>query len=176
MKSSLKKSFQISRLNNIFLKKKFLGFFFLHSINVKKRIQLKSFFENLGFQITFFNNKIFEKAITTSSFQYTNLIPISKGSNLLITPIENKSLDVKNLQNLFFLLKKEKSLFFLGGMYENSLVNSSFVDTLLLLEDNTITLSKIYSHIMKPSIQLSALLSEIPKQTSFLIQKNIENK
>ena len=67
------------------------------------------------------------------------------------------------------MLKKEKSLFFLGGMYENSLVNSSFVDTLLLLEDNTITLSKIYSHIMKPSIQLSALLSEIPKQTSFLI-------
>jgi len=176
MKSSLKKSFQISQLTNILLEKKFLGFFFLHSINVKKRIQLKSFFENLGFQIKFFNNKIFEKTVTTNSVKHTNLISISKGSNLLISPIENTSLNIKNLQNLFLSVKKEKSLFFLGGMYENSLVNFSFIDTLLRLEDNTSTLNKIYNHTAEPSIRLSLLLNEIPKQTSFLIQKNIENK
>ena len=175
MKSSLKKSFQISQLNNIFLKKKFIGFFFLHSINVKKRIQLKVFFENLGFQIKFFNNKIFEKAITTNLTQYTNLIPISKGFNLLITPIENKSLEIKNLQNLFFLLKKEKSIFFLGGLYENFLINSTFIDTLLLLEEKNIIFSKIYNTIIGSSVQLSKLIIEVPKQTNFLIKKN-ENK
>jgi ribosomal protein L10 len=167
MKTFLKKKFQISRLKNLFETKQFIGIFFLNSLTSEQRIRLKRLITPLGFEIEILNNSLFQKVIKSFFPQYLHFSSLAQGFNLVLTPIKNESVNPIELKELFTLLKKEKKVIFLGGIYDKKLINVTFQDEIVKL--NSTVFIELAQTIGQSTSGISKLLSSLPVKTLHLI-------
>ena len=174
MKTSLKKNFQIKILEKYLKNKQFIGFYNLNKINALKYLELKSIFKKYGFKIQIVNNKFLKKTINLSFPKYQYLKNIPQGFSLLVIPNIEDQIDIINLRNLFKNIKKDKNLLFLGGIFEGSLINSSFVFNILNLKDPLIIYSEIIQSIDYPLTFVYRINQNIFSSTLSLLEKKLK--
>jgi ribosomal protein L10 len=174
MNSSLnsKKNFQIHKIKNHLQTKDFIGLYNLNVIDVSKRIDLKSIFSKSGFKIQVVNNRLFKKAIDLHFSEYKNLAPLSQGFLLLVTPDTDSKTDPIKLKELFLdLRKKEKTLFFLGGIFNKTLINDNFVQQVSTIKTQSEIFSEIIYFLEKPGTEITNHLNSIQTGLTCLIDK-----
>ena len=169
MKSSLnsKKNFKIQKVREYLSTKDFVGLYNLNSLNVSKRLELKNTFKQYGFHIQVINNSLFEKTISLYFKEYENIIPLSQGFLLMVVPIQDEKVDLVELKKLFIALRKEgKTLFFLGGVFNKTLINDTFAAELMKVKTRLEIFSEIVGMLERPS---SSIISNITIPQSELL-------
>jgi len=157
-KSKLKKKIESNNLDNLIKKCHFIGFFCMQNIAVNDKIQLKKTLYKEGFKYTLIKNTAIFKSLFKS-------IPKMKGivsGSLAICYSDNENLQSVNftsLKEIFSIIKKEKNIFFLGGFFEGSLVNTLF-------EKKVCTLSNIKLVNIEYISLIQGILTNITRTTS----------
>jgi len=178
-KSNLKKKIESNNLENLIKRCHFIGFFCIQNIAVNEKIQLKKNLNKQGFKYTLIKNTALFKSLFNS-------IPILKGivsGSLALcysvnccnnpTKISNK-LNFSSLNEVFSIIKKEKNIFFLGGFYEGSLVNTLFevkISKLKNLESINIEYISLIQNILT---NLTRITSKSKNQLSLLLNNKTE--
>ena len=176
MKTSLKKNFQIKTLKTYLENKQYLGLYNLNKINVLKYLELKSTFRKYGFKIQIVNNKVLKKTIDLSFPKYLHLQNLPQGFSLLVVPVTNSKVDIISLRDLFKIIKKEKDILFLGGLFEGSLINTSFVSDILNLKDPLTIYLEILQSISYPSTSISITSQNIVISTLLCLEEKATEK
>jgi ribosomal protein L10 len=160
-KSKLKKKIDSDNLKNLREKSKFIGFFCTQNINVTEKIQLKKELKKQGFNFTLVKtNTIFN----TFFKSLPHMKGLLSGSLAICYNEENKgSFNFSKLKEIFLIIKKQKNIFFLGGFFENSCINSLFELKISKLKD-------IKSLQLEQMFLIQNILEKVVKTTS--ISKN----
>ena len=172
MKPSLKKNFRIKQLKKILDEKNFFGIYNVTSLDVSKRLELKALFSSLGFDIKVLNNKLLEKNLVQYFNKYQHFTSVAQGFSFLVVPNNSiKKASLEDLKKLFSVLKREKNISFLGAIFNETLVNSTFVNTVLNLKARTTIFSELVGLISSPSTNLCSIIERTSSQTVFILEK-----
>jgi ribosomal protein L10 len=122
-KNNLKKRIESNILKKIMKKCNFVGFFCMQNMSVIDKINLKKTLKNEGFEYILIKNTAIFKSFCSFMPKMKGVI---SGSLAICYNTEEKfnNISLISLKEIFSTVKKEKSIFFLGGIYQNSLVNS----------------------------------------------------
>ena len=119
-----KKKFQLKLLKNLLESKSFLSVLSVNSFTVNEKIDLKIHLTKLGFNFKVLKNGLFIKVLEKDFPQYKNMGPLSQGFSIIIYSIDgSETVDFAKLKGLAKFLKTESNLLFLGGLYDNKLIN-----------------------------------------------------
>lgn len=175
MKPSLKKKFRIKQFKKALNEKNFFGIYNATSLNMIRRLQLKVLFSSLGFDIKILNNKLLEKSLTQDFNKYQHFKPVIQGFSFLVIPKDNtKKVSLEDLKKLFLILKGEKNISFLGAIFNENLVNSTFVNIVLNLKDRTTIFSELVNLINFPSANLCLTFEKTSNQTIFILEEKVK--
>lgn len=156
-----KKDFQIKFLTNLIASNPFLGFISINNFDVKGKINLKNKLNKIGFDFRVLKNKLFITVINQNFSQYKNLESLPQGFSIVIYPIQ-KDFKFSNLQDLSKFLQKNSNLLFLGGFYNNELINKFFLERILKLKSSTEVFGELISIINRSQFSIMNSLKQAP--------------
>jgi ribosomal protein L10 len=174
-KSSLKKQIESNILGSLILNCHFIGFFCIQNMSVIEKIQLKKKLNEQGFKYILIKNTAFYNSFIRS-MEFPSIDHIAFGS-LAVFYSENydyKGVNFISLKNVFAIFKREKNIYFIGGIYEGSFINCLFEKKLSSLKNLKIisieyisliqsSLTNIIQTTARPKNQLSSLLNRNSK-------------
>jgi hypothetical protein len=151
---------------------------FLNEIKLRKSFKfilykLKSSDDNLFIDY----DKTFEYFYYQKLFyELEHLKNLPQGFSLLVVPVTNSKVDIISLRDLFKIIKKEKDILFLGGLFEGSLINTSFVSDILNLKDPLTIYLEILQSISYPSTSISITSQNIVISTLLCLEEKATEK
>jgi ribosomal protein L10 len=166
-----KKQFQLKLLSKILAENNFFAFLSVNSFTVKNKIELKHQLNKFGFDFKVLKNGLLVKAIQIEFPQYINMVPLSQGFSIIIYSVDNsKGIDFLKLKDLALLLKNQSNLLFLGGLYDNKIINKAFLKSTLLVKSSVEIYSDLISTINQSQFSLINSLQKVPGNLVHCIQ------
>jgi len=171
-KSKLKKKLESNNLENLIKRCRFIGFFCVQNLAVADKIQLNKNLNKQGFKYTLIKNTALFKSLFNSIPKMKGVVSGSLAICYNINELSLKeptTLDFKALKEVFSIIKKEKNIFFLGGFFDGSLVNSLFeikVCTLKTLESVNIEYISLIQNILT---NVTRIISKSKNQLSLIL-------
>jgi ribosomal protein L10 len=145
--------------------------FFMLSVThltVLEKLQLKLDLKEMGYDFIVLKNKVFIKQLKLNYPKFLNIIPLVQGSCIIVYPtlsVDSKvPNDYEGIKSLGKYLEKKVSYLFLGGFFDNKLINKDFLKEVLNLK----SLDAIYQDIIN--------LLNHPKQNLYNIIQSPSNK
>ena len=158
-----KKDFHLNSFINLLETKPFLGFLSVNNFKVQDKINLKIQLNKIGFDFKVLKNVLFINALETKFPKYIHIEALSQGFSIVIFPLIDKTnFEFLSLKDLAIILKKDKNLLFLGGLYEDKLVNNTFLKEILLLKSPTEIYSDLIGIIKHSQISLLNSFKTVP--------------
>ena len=158
-----KKKFQLKLLKDILESNSFLSFLSVNSFTVNEKINLKIQLAKLGFKFKVLKNGLFIKVLEENFPQYKNMEPLSQGFSIIIYSTDNSEpVDFAKLKSLAKFLKTESNLLFLGGLYDNKLINKSFMKDVLSIKSSMEVYSDLISVINQSQFALVNSIQRVP--------------
>ena len=158
-----KKQFQLKLLTKLLTEKDFFSFLSVNSFTVNDKIELKRQLNKLGLDFTVLKNSLLVQAIKKEFPQYINMIPLSQGFSIIIFSVDNsESVDFSKLKQFALFLKNQKNLLFLGGLYDNKIINKTFLQETLSLKSSIEIYSDLISIINQSQFSLINSMQKVP--------------
>jgi ribosomal protein L10 len=158
-----KKNFQLKLLKEILESQSFFGFLSVNSFTVKDKIELKIQLKKLGFDFKVLKNGLLAKVLEKELPQYKNMEALSQGFSIIIYSIEDSEIiDLSKLKGLAKFLKNESNLLFLGGLYDDKLINKAFMKDLLSLKSSVEVYSDLISTMNQSQFSLINSMQRVP--------------
>lgn len=170
-----KKQNLFTNFENLLSSKTSIFFLSVTKLTINDKMFLKQEFEKHGLNFMVLRNKVFIKQIELNFPKLMNMIPLVQGFCIVIYPKSvEKNVTISNLQQLSVFLEKQTNFLFLGGLFENKLVDQAFLKELKSLKSSTkvyqniinmLTLSQqnIYSTLQNPSQNLHYTITNVAK-------------
>jgi ribosomal protein L10 len=174
-----KKQFQLKLLSKILSGNQFFGFLSVNSFTVKDKIELKHQLNKIGFNLKVLKNGLLIKALKTEFPKYLNKVPVSQGMSIIIYSVDNsETFDFLKLKNLALFLKKQSNLLFLGGFYDNKIINKVFLQNTLSVKSSIEVYSDLINTINLSQSSFINLLQKVPSNLVHCIQSvdSLNNK
>lgn len=174
-----KKQFQLKLLSKILSGNQFFGFLSVNSFTVKDKIELKHQLNKIGFNFKVLKNGLLIKALKTEFPKYLNMVPLSQGFSIIIYSVDNsETFDFLKLKNLALFLKKQSNLLFLGGFYDNKIINKVFLQNTLSVKSSIEVYSDLINTINLSQSSFINLLQKVPSNLVHCIQSvdSLNNK
>ena len=163
MKTSIKKHFRVNHFKDIIEKSNFVGFFYISNLNIPFKLDLKKKLQTYGLQFEIIQNKLFQKALLSSSVKYNGVDSLVQGFVIIIFPINlSNDNNYYNLKLAFEFLKTYKNVLFIGGISYDNIVNKLFSTYILSIQDTKEVFYKLLSTINNPG----SILVKKTKKTS----------
>ena len=141
-----KKQNLFTNFQNLLKSKTSIFFLSVNKLTIKDKMLLKQEFEKQGLSFMVLRNKVFIKQIELNFPKLLNLIPLVQGFCIVIYPKNFEgNITISNLQQLGIFLEKQTDFMFLGGLFENKLVNQTFLKELKHLKNADIVYRNIIS-------------------------------
>jgi ribosomal protein L10 len=170
-KSQLKKRIDSDNLYTLLKNCKFIGFFCVQNIPVNEKILLKKKLGEHGFDYKLIKNTVIFKTVFQALPNMKGLISGSIAICYKKEAIVNTPFNFLGLKEVFSVMRKSKYCFFLGGIYEGSLVNSLFEKKICDLKDKSSIDLEQLSLIQSAITNIIRTTSTSKNQLSFLLSK-----
>lgn len=158
-----KKKFQLKLLKGILESQSFFGFLSVNSFTVKDKIDLKIQLKKLGFDFKVLKNGLLMQVLEKELPQYKNMGALSQGFSIIIYSIEDSEIiNLSKLKSLAKFLKSESNLLFLGGLYDNKLINKTFMKDVLSLKSSNEVYGDLISIINQSQFSLVNSIQRVP--------------
>lgn len=172
MSSSNKKLMLIKHFSSILKTKRFFCFISTTQFTIQDKAIFKKEFEKLGIEVIVLKNRLFTKIIADHFPKYKNIIPLVQGLCLFVYSNSNENIELTTLQHLGRFIKKKDEFSFLGGLFDNKLINSSFIEYILTLKDEKTIYTDLLSVISSKNATLINQLQTPANLLLRIIKKN----
>ena len=167
MSSSNKKLMLMKRFSSILKTKSFFCFISTTQFTIQDKALFKKEFEKLGIEVIVLKNRLFTKIIADHFPKYKNIIPLVQGLCLFVYSTNDENIELTTLQHLSHYIKKKDEFSFLGGLFNNKLINSSFIEYVLTLKDEKTIYSNLLSIIAS---QNATLINQLQTPANLILR------
>ena len=116
-------------------------------------------------------NGLLVTALKTEFPEYTNMIPLSQGFSIIIYSTDNsEAFDFSKLKSLALFLKNQSNLLFLGGLYDNKIINKAFLTKALSVKSSVEVYSDLINTINLSQLSLINSIQKVPGNLVHCIQ------
>ena len=159
-----KKRNQFKSLNKLLERKNPIFLLSVTELTITDKIFLKKELKKFGLDFMVLKNKIFIQQIQQNFPKLNNLISLVQGFCILLYPLDTEigKIDYNHLKDFGLFLEKQPNIFFLGGLFENELINQKFLNNLKEIKNfdtiyqNIITLLKYPQRGIQSTLQSSS--------------------